>query len=97
MGDLNCIPLRVFQIDFVHNRRTVDEPLWAAVRDAGFESDRFTLRIGSKLKIDLRTPDDSNSEPSVLIYQSELCAALLAELEKRHGVALSNARLEGGA
>ena len=66
--------------------RTVDEPLWAAVRDAGFESDRFTLRIGSKLKLDLRTPDDSNSEPSVLIYQSELCAALLAELERRHGV-----------
>ena len=26
--------------------RTVDEPLWAAVRDAGFESDRFTLQIG---------------------------------------------------
>ena len=32
---------------------------------------------------DLRKPD-SRTEPSVLIYQTNLCSALLSELEKRY-------------
>ena len=32
--------------------------------------------------IDLRTPEDNNGlEPSLLIYQSDLCSAMLDELE----------------
>ena len=66
--------------------RTVDEDLWQAVAAKGFPSDRFTLHLGSRLKVDLRTPDDSNAEPSILIYQSDLCAALLDQMLRRHGV-----------
>ena len=63
--------------------RTVDESLWKAVAGKGFPSDRFTLHLGQKLKVDLRTPDDSNAEPSILIYQSDLCSAMLEELNRR--------------
>ena len=65
--------------------RTVDEDLWQAVAAKGFPSDRFTLHLGSRLKVDLRTPDDSKAEPSILIYQSDLCAALLDQMLRRHG------------
>jgi kynurenine 3-monooxygenase len=68
--------------------RTVDESLWQAVAAKGFPSDRFTLHLGP-FKVDLRTPDDSNSEPSILLYQSDLCAALLEELNQRHGARFS--------
>ena len=36
--------------------------------------------------IDLRTPEDNNGlEPSLLIYQSDLCSAMLDHLEANFG------------
>lgn len=74
--------------------RQVDEELWQAIRERGYESERFQLHIGGFV-IPLRSEKDGNpdngSEPSVLIYQSELCAGLIDELERRHG---KNDRLE---
>jgi kynurenine 3-monooxygenase len=63
--------------------QSVDNPLWEAVKAKGFESDRFTLYIRD-FPIKLRDgPQDVGSQPSVLMYQSDLCAALLDELESR--------------
>ncbi|EOD27289.1 hypothetical protein EMIHUDRAFT_236002 [Emiliania huxleyi CCMP1516] len=53
--------------------RAVDEALWQAVKAEGFGSDRFTLHAPF-----------FGDEPSVLIYQSDLCSALLTALEARH-------------
>jgi len=68
--------------------RSVDNNLWEAVKTRGFESERFNLYIGGKLKINLRdspkqTDPNDIVEPSVLMYQTDLCAALLDELEAR--------------
>jgi kynurenine 3-monooxygenase len=68
--------------------RSVDNNLWESVKAKGFESERFNLYIGDKLKINLRDSpkrQDPNDvvEPSVLMYQTDLCAALLDELETR--------------
>jgi kynurenine 3-monooxygenase len=62
--------------------RTVDERLWKDVAASGFASDRFTLHLpfGS---FDLRKPDPAQ-EPSILIYQTALCSAMLSSLEERH-------------
>ena len=62
--------------------RSCDEGLWRSVKGAGFGSDRFTIHLPFGA-IDLRKPDPSR-EPSVLIYQTALCGALLDELERRH-------------
>ena len=67
--------------------RSANDNLWESVKARGFESERFNLYIG-KLKINLRDSpkqQDPNDivEPSVLMYQTDLCAALLDELEKR--------------
>jgi len=62
--------------------RSVDEGLWTAVKDRGFECERFRLHFNSKLGIKLRDAEDG-VEPSVLIYQTDLCAALLDELDRR--------------
>mmetsp|Transcript_14157 Transcript_14157/g.39607 ORF Transcript_14157/g.39607 Transcript_14157/m.39607 type:complete len:556 (-) Transcript_14157:33-1700(-) len=74
--------------------RSVDENLWKAVKSRGYESERFNLHVGLPgtgergLVIPLRTEpttteEKSVIEPSLLVYQSELCAALLEELEGR--------------
>lgn len=69
--------------------RQVDEDLWSVVKSRGYESERFQLHIGG-LVIPLRSEKDSISkdgtpiEPSVLMYQSELCGALVDELERRY-------------
>ena len=65
--------------------RSVDNVLWEAVKARGYESERFTLYIAG-IKLKLRDGDDGSSgvEPSVLMYQSDLCAALLDELETRY-------------
>ena len=73
--------------------RTVDEALWEAVKSRGYESERFKLHLSLSEKKDLVIPLRSDSktsksspsyvEPSLLIYQSELCASLLEELEER--------------
>ena len=62
--------------------RAVDERLWQAVKAEGFGSDRFTLHAPFGA-FDLRKPTPGQ-EPSVLIYQTDLCAAMLGELEARH-------------
>ena len=62
--------------------RSCDEELWQQVKGAGFGSDRFTIHLPFGA-IDLRKPDPAR-EPSVLIYQTALCGALLDELERRH-------------
>jgi kynurenine 3-monooxygenase len=68
--------------------RNVDDALWEAVKNSGFESERFQLHIG-KLVIPLRSEEKANSkssvEPSVLLYRTALCAALTEELERRYG------------
>lgn len=68
--------------------RSVDDALWQAVKARGYESERFNLYIAGKLKINLRDSPkqqdgDDIVEPSVLMYQTDLCAALLDELETR--------------
>ena len=62
--------------------RTVDEDLWLAVKSKGFECERFRLHINEKFNIKLRDSLDG-VEPSVLIYQTDLCSGLLDELELR--------------
>ena len=70
--------------------RQVDEDLWRAVKSRGYESERFQLHIGG-LVIPLRSESDGKTstdntaiEPSVLTYQTDLCGALLDELERRY-------------
>jgi kynurenine 3-monooxygenase len=72
--------------------RHVDDGLWQAVKRRGYESERFQLHVGG-LVIPLRSERDGKStrltddgtlvEPSLLIYQSALCAAMMDELEAR--------------
>jgi kynurenine 3-monooxygenase len=75
--------------------RTADPALWEAVKKRGYESERFKLHLGISdtkdlvipLRSDSKPSKDSSSsssivEPSLLIYQSELCASLLEELEE---------------
>jgi len=65
--------------------RSVDESLWNAVKARGYESERFDLYLTPKIKLRLRDGSKNKDvEPSLLLYQSELCAALLDELEKRY-------------
>jgi kynurenine 3-monooxygenase len=68
--------------------RQVDEDLWQKVKKQGFESERFQLHVGG-LVIPLRSEKDSQRseerlEPSLLLFQSSLCAALTEELDRRH-------------
>lgn len=64
--------------------RAVDEKLWETVKERGFESERFTLYIRG-IPIKLRDKASVGGlEPSVLMYQSDLCSALLDELAKRN-------------
>jgi kynurenine 3-monooxygenase len=70
--------------------RQVDEELWQAVKERGYESERFQLHVGGFV-ITLRSEMDSKTgdggdyiEPSVLTYQTDLCGVLLDELERRH-------------
>jgi kynurenine 3-monooxygenase len=72
--------------------QSVDLALWKVVQKRGFASDRFILHIGP---LSFRLRDECNSkanskvnhgavvEPSLLLYQSDLCGALTDELEKR--------------
>lgn len=73
-------------------REGVDDDLWQAVKRRGYESERFQLQLfGGKVVIPLRSEADSKNqqqgvvvEPSVLMYQSGLCASLMDELERRN-------------
>lgn len=64
--------------------KTVDDDLWTAVKKRGFECERFRLHFSKKLNVKLRDREEG-VEPSVLIYQTDLCESLLDELEKRSG------------
>jgi kynurenine 3-monooxygenase len=64
--------------------RTADDgALWERVARAGFASDKFTLHLPFGA-FDLRKPDP-RMEPSILIYQTDLCSAMLDVLEEQHG------------
>lgn len=74
--------------------RSVDEDLWRAVAESGYASGRFVLHAGP-FQIRLRDEGDSVAvsdndssntakvEPSLLLFQSDLCRALADELERR--------------
>eukprot|EP00965_Chrysotila_dentata_P210657 6186015-Pleurochrysis_carterae.AAC.1 len=62
--------------------RSVSEQVWQTVAAEGFGSDRFTLHLPFA-SFDLRRPNE-RQEPSILIYQTDLCAALTNSLEARH-------------
>lgn len=62
--------------------QSVDERLWQCVKNRGFECDRFRLHINDKINVKLRDTE-AGVEPSVLIYQTDLCGALLDELDER--------------
>jgi kynurenine 3-monooxygenase len=72
--------------------QSVDLALWQAVQERGYASERFILHIGP-FSIRLRDEQDGKAntemnhgaavEPSLLLYQSDLCGALTDELEKR--------------
>jgi kynurenine 3-monooxygenase len=68
--------------------KSVSTKLWQSIKSRGYESERFIVMVG-RLKLKLRdgqvktttTKKQSASvEPSVLLYQTDLCAALLDEL-----------------
>jgi len=62
--------------------QTVDNELWNSVKKRGYECERFKLHLTPKINIKLRDREEG-VQPSVLIYQSDLCGQLLDELEKR--------------
>lgn len=65
--------------------------VWEAVRKAGFPSDRFRLHAGP---VALKLRDGGSEEPSLLCFQSDLCAALLGELEKTYSRGRLNIQFE---
>ena len=71
--------------------KSVDMELWSSVKSQGFASERFDLHLPFGLKIRLRDAGDGEEpeegrivEPSILLYQNDLCKALLDALEDRH-------------
>ena len=72
--------------------QSVDLELWKAIQARGYASERFILHIGP-FSIRLRDEQDGKAntnmnqgvpvEPSLLLYQSDLCGALTDELERR--------------
>jgi kynurenine 3-monooxygenase len=68
--------------------QSVDLDLWKVVQGRGFASERFILHAGP-LSIRLRDEKDGKSsigaavEPSLLLFQSDLCRALVDDLETR--------------
>ena len=65
-----------------------ESSLWKAVQQVGFASERFHLHIGP-FRLRLRdgpktkttATNETAAEPSMLLYQSDLCRVLLEELE----------------
>ena len=70
--------------------------VWSAVRKEGFASERFDLHLHPKLPaLRLRDERDGNGvEPSLLLFQSDLCRAMARELERTHN---ENVRIHYGA
>lgn len=70
--------------------RSISPSLWEAVKRRGYECERFQLVLPNGISISLRDGSKATTggsvEPSVLLYQSDLCAALLEELVQQHKV-----------
>jgi kynurenine 3-monooxygenase len=81
--ELNDLEGRAYALGIGMRRtavRAIDDKLWEAVKARGFESERFTLYIrGFPIKLRDKALE-GGLEPSVLMYQSDLCSALLDEL-----------------
>ena len=68
---------------------TVGSSLWEQVKQRGFQSDKFQMYFNPTTKITLRDDKKDNqwkdeadkNEPSLLIYQTDLCSSLLDELK----------------
>ena len=58
------------------------QDVWPAVQKVGFASERFRLHISPKLSLKLRDANP-NQEPSLLLFQNDLCAAMLQELKNK--------------
>lgn len=75
--------------------KTVDEELWELVKSKGFPCDKFHLHLNPSLKVKLRDDERDTMEgleASILLFQTDLCSALLEELDKRY-VATSKLKL----
>ncbi|GAX11703.1 kynurenine 3-monooxygenase [Fistulifera solaris] len=79
------LPGRAYALGIGRRGRTALQQapnVWEAVRQAGFPSDRFRLHAGP---VALKLRDSAGQqEPSLLCFQSDLCAALLKELEQQY-------------
>jgi kynurenine 3-monooxygenase len=77
--------------------KSVDERLWASVKKRANACDRFRLHVGPfnfKLRDSEKTRRkkskkggqelDDSSEPSLLLFQADLCIAMIEELERRY-------------
>lgn len=63
--------------------QSVDMDLWRTIKQEGFGSERFQLHVGP-LVLTLRSARDSRGlEPSLLLFQTDLCRVLGHELERR--------------
>jgi kynurenine 3-monooxygenase len=71
--------------------KSVDAELWNAVKAQGFASERFDLHLPFGFKLRLRNVGDGEQpeqgrvvEPSILLYQNDLCNVMVDELERRY-------------
>jgi len=73
--------------------QNVATSLWETVKQRGFLSDKFQMYFNPTTKITLRDDQKDNQwksesdriqEPSLLIYQTDLCSALLDELYQKY-------------
>lgn len=62
--------------------QAVDVELWQLIKAQGFASERFHLHVGSLLRVRLRDAA-AGVEPSLLLFQTDLCRVLAQELEDR--------------
>lgn len=75
--------------------KTVDDTLWQKIKKHGYECEKFDLHLSENIKIRLRDAtarkierygdEEYTVEPSLLIYQSDLCSAFLDELDRLYG------------
>lgn len=72
-----------------NNNNQQQSSLWDSIKSRGYQSERFILHVGP-LSLRLRDENDSIAdnnnnilEPSLLLFQSDLCRSLIDELENR--------------
>lgn len=68
--------------------QSVDMDLWKMLRKEGFASERFDLHLPFGVRLRLRDVgdgmEDTQQEPSLLLFQNDLCRALLDDLDRRY-------------